>query len=54
MTAKLNESSYLGSLLDALLILFSPILLPLLVASMPLIIVVMLVLEAMGLRGKKE
>lgn len=43
-----------SSILDALLILFSPILLPLLVASMPLIVVVMLVLEAMGLRGKKE
>ena len=46
-----NEHSLLGCLVDTLLILLSPILLPLLVMSMPLIVIAMLALEIAGLRG---
>lgn len=53
MNKQRNETSILGSLVDTLLILLSPILLPLLVMSMPLIVVTMLALEIAGLRGNE-
>lgn len=45
------EASLCGGLVDALLILLSPILLSLLVVAMPLIVVAMAVLEIVGLKG---
>ena len=53
MKKQRNETSLLGGLVDTLLILLSPILLPLLVMSMPLIVIAMLALEIAGLRGNE-
>ena len=53
MKKQRNEPSLVGCLVDTILILLSPILLPLLVMSMPLIVVTMLALEIAGLRGNE-
>lgn len=53
MKKQRNETSLLGGLVDTLLILLSPILLPLLVMSLPLIFIAMLALEIAGLRGSE-
>ena len=53
MKKQRNETSLLCGLVDTLLILLSPILLPLLVMSLPLIFIAMLALEIAGLRGSE-
>ena len=50
MAKQQNQASNLGSLVDALLVVLSPILLPLLVATLPFFVVVMVTLEMLGLR----